>query len=185
MGNSGAAQFAALLNKLSVVVFIVALILIIYLIARCIRFSNRRRSMTFHLAEENPSIIAMPVGLQREFIEALPTFVFEPEQMKIGLECVVCLLEFQENDKGRVLPNCSHSFHIGCIDMWLFSHSTCPVCRTKIEGFSPGKRPELPDSENLRVVSACGHGSNGQSSSSSTNMDEAKLLPETAIDISV
>ncbi|GLJ38579.1 hypothetical protein SUGI_0786480 [Cryptomeria japonica] len=105
MGNSGAAQFAALLNKLSVVVFIVALILIVYFIARSIRISNRRRSTAFHLVEENPSTINMPVGLQREFIESLPTFVFEPEQMKIGLECAVCLLEFQENEKGRVLPD--------------------------------------------------------------------------------
>ncbi|GLJ38578.1 hypothetical protein SUGI_0786470 [Cryptomeria japonica] len=69
--------------------------------------------------------------------------------------------------------------------MWLFSHSTCPVCRTKIEGFSPGKKPELLASENLRGVSGCGHGSNEQSSSSSANMDEANLLPQTAIDISV
>ncbi|XP_057866814.2 RING-H2 finger protein ATL2 [Cryptomeria japonica] len=160
MGNSGAAQFVALLNKLSLVVFIVAVILVVYLIARCIRISNRRSSITFHShgarrnhsAEENPSIIDMPVGLHREFVEALPIFVYEPEKMKIGLECAVCLGEFQENDKGRILPNCSHSFHIDCIDMWLFSHSTCPVCRTKIEGFSPGKKPELPASENLRGV---------------------------------
>lgn len=68
--------------------------------------------------------------------------------------------------------------------MWLFSHSTCPVCRAKIEAFSPGKRPELAVSEDLRAVSGCGHGSKGQTSSTPADMDEVKPLPETAIEIS-
>ncbi|GLJ38576.1 hypothetical protein SUGI_0786450 [Cryptomeria japonica] len=194
MGNSGGAQFLALLSKLSVVLFIAAVILILFLFSLCIRLFNRRNSTTFHShragrnhsAEENPSVVDMPVGLQREVIETLPTFEYEAEQMNILLPCPVCLSEFQENEKGRVLPNCNHRFHIDCIDKWLCSNSTCPVCRAKIEGFSPGKRTELGvGDQGLRGVSGCGHDSKGESSSSLTDMDEAKPLPETAIDISV
>ncbi|XAR72028.1 hypothetical protein NMG60_11018517 [Bertholletia excelsa] len=35
---------------------------------------------------------------------------------------VVCLCEFLEGEAIRVLPKCSHPFHVPCIDMWLFSH---------------------------------------------------------------
>ena len=44
--------------------------------------------------------------------------------------CAVCLSEFEEGEDLRTLPECVHSFHAECIDMWLYSHSNCPVCRT-------------------------------------------------------
>ncbi|KAL1370722.1 hypothetical protein HN51_000942 [Arachis hypogaea] len=43
--------------------------------------------------------------------------------------CAVCLGEFEEGDELRRMPECMHSFHVPCIDMWLRSHSTCPICR--------------------------------------------------------
>ncbi|KAF5735282.1 hypothetical protein HS088_TW15G00784 [Tripterygium wilfordii] len=47
-------------------------------------------------------------------------------------DCSVCLSEFQENENLRLLPKCSHAFHIPCIDTWLKSHSNCPLCRAAI-----------------------------------------------------
>ncbi|KAH7537226.1 RING-H2 finger protein ATL51 [Ziziphus jujuba] len=44
--------------------------------------------------------------------------------------CAVCLCEFEEGEELRTLPECMHSFHVPCIDMWLYSHPNCPVCRT-------------------------------------------------------
>nr|XP_043633686.1 RING-H2 finger protein ATL52-like [Erigeron canadensis] len=44
--------------------------------------------------------------------------------------CSICLSEFEVDEDLRTLPECSHSFHVPCIDMWLYSHSTCPVCRS-------------------------------------------------------
>ncbi|TQD85191.1 hypothetical protein C1H46_029279 [Malus baccata] len=43
--------------------------------------------------------------------------------------CAVCLGEFKEGEYFRTLPECSHSFHVQCIDMWLYSQPSCPVCR--------------------------------------------------------
>ncbi|KAL7604407.1 RING-H2 finger protein ATL52 [Lactuca sativa] len=43
--------------------------------------------------------------------------------------CAVCLGEFEENDEVRIMPECAHVFHVTCIDMWLFSHGNCPLCR--------------------------------------------------------
>lgn len=46
-------------------------------------------------------------------------------------ECVICLEEFVSGDVCRILPTCSHIFHLGCIDNWLLNHQlNCPVCRS-------------------------------------------------------
>ncbi|RLN39164.1 RING-H2 finger protein ATL1-like [Panicum miliaceum] len=47
-------------------------------------------------------------------------------------ECAVCLSEFVERERVRLLPNCSHAFHIDCIDTWLQGSSRCPFCRSDV-----------------------------------------------------
>ncbi|KAH7421426.1 hypothetical protein KP509_13G056700 [Ceratopteris richardii] len=47
-------------------------------------------------------------------------------------ECAVCLSAFQDDEELCGLPECGHFFHKSCIDMWLFSHLTCPLCRNGI-----------------------------------------------------
>jgi hypothetical protein len=70
-------------------------------------------------------------------IEAIPMFVYQSENHKDGLECAICLCEFENKEKGKLLPKCQHSFHIDCIDMWLQSHSTCPLCRASAQPDTP------------------------------------------------
>ncbi|KAL2501079.1 RING-H2 finger protein ATL52 [Forsythia ovata] len=48
-------------------------------------------------------------------------------------ECSVCLSMFEEGEEIRQLPNCNHCFHSPCIDMWLYSHLDCPLCRSPVE----------------------------------------------------
>lgn len=44
-------------------------------------------------------------------------------------ECMICIEEFENNQKVRVL-DCEHSFHSDCIDKWLLNYNhECPVCR--------------------------------------------------------
>lgn len=50
----------------------------------------------------------------------------------LEMECVICLSLFEDNDMGRSLPKCGHCFHVECIDMWLGSHTNCPICRGPI-----------------------------------------------------
>ncbi|GKV09405.1 hypothetical protein SLEP1_g20913 [Rubroshorea leprosula] len=75
-------------------------------------------------------------GLDLEVIESFPTFRYSAvKSLKIGkgaLECAVCLNEFEDVEMLRLIPECSHVFHIDCIDVWLNSHSTCPVCRADL-----------------------------------------------------
>jgi len=44
-------------------------------------------------------------------------------------DCAVCITELKAGDTARVLPRCGHGYHVDCVDMWLRSHSTCPLCR--------------------------------------------------------
>ncbi|KAK8588371.1 hypothetical protein V6N12_022817 [Hibiscus sabdariffa] len=76
-------------------------------------------------------------GLDESVIREIPTFQFKREGGERNVYgCVVCLNEFQEHDMLRVLPKCSHAFHLDCIDIWLQGNANCPLCRTSISGNS-------------------------------------------------
>ncbi|CAO2211259.1 unnamed protein product [Urochloa humidicola] len=71
-------------------------------------------------------------GLDRAALESFPTMAYADVKAhhKAALECAVCLSEFDGGDTLRLLlPRCAHAFHADCIDAWLASHVTCPVCR--------------------------------------------------------
>ncbi|KAK7318653.1 hypothetical protein RJT34_03358 [Clitoria ternatea] len=73
------------------------------------------------------------VGLQQSFIDSITVFQYRKDEGLIdGTECSVCLGEFEENESLRLLPKCSHAFHIPCIDTWLRSHKNCPLCRAPV-----------------------------------------------------
>ncbi|TKY54436.1 RING-H2 finger protein ATL52 [Spatholobus suberectus] len=71
-------------------------------------------------------------------------------------ECPVCLSGFEEGEDVRKLPLCKHSFHAPCIDMWLYSHFDCPICRTPVGPFchrfpQENSRPGLLESGGVSV----------------------------------
>ncbi|CAN0912319.1 Putative RING-H2 finger protein ATL49 [Linum grandiflorum] len=81
-------------------------------------------------------------GVDQSFIDTLPIFLYKSILVGPGstksdpFDCAVCLSEFEPDDKLRLLPNCSHAFHMDCIDTWLLSHSTCPLCRSSLNNRS-------------------------------------------------
>lgn len=46
--------------------------------------------------------------------------------------CTVCLMDFETGEDIRTL-NCSHMFHIDCIDRWLNYNKKCPICRVDMD----------------------------------------------------
>ncbi|KAM0920204.1 hypothetical protein ACQ4PT_007660 [Festuca glaucescens] len=50
-----------------------------------------------------------------------------------GAQCSVCLGTLHFGEIVRMLPLCKHLYHVECIDMWLASHETCPLCRADVE----------------------------------------------------
>ena len=76
-------------------------------------------------------------GLDHEVIDSFPIFPYsEVKDLKIGkgsaIECAVCISELEDHETLRLIPKCHHVFHFECIDFWLASHSTCPVCRADL-----------------------------------------------------
>ncbi|EOA13740.1 hypothetical protein CARUB_v10026818mg [Capsella rubella] len=74
-------------------------------------------------------------GLDLSVISSIPLFVYEDDEDQDDdeeEECVICLGLWEVGEFGRKLRNCGHGFHVECIDMWLSSHSTCPLCRSPV-----------------------------------------------------
>ncbi|CAN4106749.1 unnamed protein product [Withania somnifera] len=70
------------------------------------------------------------IGLPQSIIESISEFKYKKVDALIdGVVCSVCLTEFEEDESLRLMPKCSHAFHVPCIDTWLSSHMNCPVCR--------------------------------------------------------
>ncbi|XP_073030459.1 RING-H2 finger protein ATL16-like [Primulina eburnea] len=97
--------------------------------------SSRRRRAGNHLLSRSP--VPENRGLTEAAIRSIPVFKFnkgngkEPA-VQNSSECVVCLIEFQEEEQLRIIPNCGHFFHIDCIDVWLQNNANCPLCRTSV-----------------------------------------------------
>uniref|UniRef100_A0A0E0DZI4 RING-type E3 ubiquitin transferase n=1 Tax=Oryza meridionalis TaxID=40149 RepID=A0A0E0DZI4_9ORYZ len=101
---------------------------------------QRQLQQLFHLHDS---------GLDQAFIDALPVFAYREivvggggDGDKEPFDCAVCLCEFDAEDRLRLLPLCGHAFHLHCIDTWLLSNSTCPLCRGVL--FVPGLTENNP-----------------------------------------
>ena len=85
-------------------------------------------------------------GLTDAAIGALPTFAYQipvvtgdkggggggDEPRGQLLLCAVCLEDVRDGETVRQLPPCRHLFHVDCIDLWLHTHRTCPLCRCEL-----------------------------------------------------
>ncbi|CAI7786995.1 unnamed protein product [Closterium sp. NIES-53] len=78
------------------------------------------------------------------FTEALPRGDHLRFSTVLGL-CTVCLSDFNEGELIRFLRPCGHWFHVTCIDHWLATKTTYPVCRTDLQ--SPDPIATTDDSE--------------------------------------
>ncbi|KAI4372391.1 hypothetical protein MLD38_010629 [Melastoma candidum] len=126
------------------------------------RFDNDH-DPSFHMAWQVETI-----GLDESVIRSITVCCYKKGIGLIEGTCSVCLSEFEEDENVRLLPKCAHAFHIPCIDTWLKSHSTCPLCRSEIaftgpfpvpspllmERVAPHPLPSLMDGTTVEVQEA-------------------------------
>ncbi|XP_057432293.1 putative RING-H2 finger protein ATL50 [Lotus japonicus] len=131
-------------------------------------------------------------GINRQLIDKCP--VLAVKDLRIGeggscIECAVCLAEFQDGDSIRLLPKCHHVFHPDCIDSWLLSHMSCPVCRATLTSDDvPDDIVIIPISDTTTTTTATAtepeppaNGSSSSTISSSvtvTEIEEVVTAPE-------
>uniref|UniRef100_A0A7N0RIT6 RING-type E3 ubiquitin transferase n=1 Tax=Kalanchoe fedtschenkoi TaxID=63787 RepID=A0A7N0RIT6_KALFE len=83
-------------------------------------------------------------GLDAAVVSALPVLLYGSQIVRSngkkktesgaeeGAECCICLSVFEEEDEIKFLPDCNHCFHSDCVDRWLLTQSTCPLCRSSL-----------------------------------------------------
>ncbi|MCL7049002.1 hypothetical protein MKW94_011406 [Papaver nudicaule] len=74
--------------------------------------------------------------LDSKVIETYPVSVYPDVKNKEEvLSCDLCFKDFEDGDVLRLLP-CNHLLH-DCVDEWLVSQSTCPLCRFDLKAIVP------------------------------------------------
>ena len=96
-----------------------------HLITTCLWHQHFQNSQQMSQAAQSPSAAEIPVA------NLIPAHKYrrKKERASENETCAVCLGDFEEGEELKTLPECMHSFHVLCIDMWLYSNSNCPVCR--------------------------------------------------------
>jgi hypothetical protein len=93
-------------------------------------------------------------GINMRTLRSLPVEVYGCGQV-IDDVCAICLGEFVDGEKVRVLPRCGHGFHVRCVDAWLVFHGSCPTCRQPVIEVAPAKgvgRSQLPAETDMIAV---------------------------------
>jgi len=127
------------LIMMSVFVFAVLVIVVVSAVARCRTMRRVRLQQQLHPEQESQrqQQSHLHKGLEKDQIQALPVITFGAVNFPVEgygsiNDCVVCLSDYQKGEQVRLLPLCKHYFHVACIDTWLSTHISCPVCRHSV-----------------------------------------------------
>ncbi|XP_072966043.1 RING-H2 finger protein ATL40-like [Typha angustifolia] len=134
--NYGCCGVSTMLGAIATSLAFLFVLVVLYFYVRYLLLQRRRRRQLTNVAYELGGI----AGLDPEVIATLPSFAFKKTILNNSsgeeetlAECSVCLSAVEDEEIVRLLPNCKHLFHQECIDLWLNTNATCPVCRTNAE----------------------------------------------------
>lgn len=133
MGNDSSSLGDTKLTALLIGVVSVAIVMTIY---HCVSVGWRRQRPGNNRPQRLHVLVTeafeMPSSIENSAIHLIPAHKYQKGDETVGKEgvCAICLSEYEEGEELRTLPECMHSFHVPCIDMWLYSHSSCPMCRS-------------------------------------------------------
>jgi len=108
---------------------------ILYMNYLYVRWSGRDGVHRTASAAGLPARKRPAAGLDKAALAAMPVLTFKAGSHGGGgepVECVVCLSAMQDGDAVRALPGCRHAFHAACVDAWLRTTPSCPLCRAAV-----------------------------------------------------
>jgi hypothetical protein len=72
-------------------------------------------------------------GVDPADINRLPLHTVTASELNTSVrkQCSICLAPYEISESVRTL-SCMHQYHSHCIDHWLESNSTCPICKFDI-----------------------------------------------------
>ena len=104
--------------------------------------------------------------------------------------CAICLGDYTLDETIRFLP-CQHHFHQECVDQWLLTDKSCPLCKHDIDqpleavrAAQVNSRMQLQQQQQLQQQ-AGGGGSSGSNSSSRSHDPEALTMPPNGFQVIV
>lgn len=123
-----------------VLVALVAILVCFVCVCLYLRWACRRYSPDPTLPSYSSSSSATGgalsrVGLDAAAVASLPVTLYRRPPDGEGADaaqCPICLGEFEEGEEVKALPPCGHRFHPECVDAWLRSQPTCPLCRGEL-----------------------------------------------------
>ncbi|KAG2574306.1 E3 ubiquitin-protein ligase ATL4-like [Panicum virgatum] len=100
-------------------------------------------AVDYSYSAERPAAAAAEGGKKEEapgdekqrLIDSLPLFTMASALAalpKSSPDCAVCLSPFTPDAELRLLPACRHAFHAACVDAWLRTTPSCPLCRAAV-----------------------------------------------------
>ncbi|XP_022769649.1 E3 ubiquitin-protein ligase ATL4-like [Durio zibethinus] len=125
-----------LILSATVIVSVSLCLLLRHLNRRCLRHFSRSSTSTITAAASHR--VSPERSLTASLLDTLPLFTFSSitrhsnNDSTVSGDCAVCLSKFEPQDQLRLLPLCCHAFHSHCIDTWLTSNQTCPLCRSPL-----------------------------------------------------
>ncbi|KAK3020086.1 hypothetical protein RJ639_003710 [Escallonia herrerae] len=131
-----------------VVFFITIILLVTFLLFHVISsygfFSPTQRNGRPTLGLIRPAATAsVSLGLDAATIGSLPILMHkslavdsdkddDSVVVMVERECSICLGLFEDDEMIKVLPECLHAYHSECVDKWLRTRPSCPLCRTSL-----------------------------------------------------
>ncbi|KAG6486603.1 RING-H2 finger protein ATL8-like [Zingiber officinale] len=148
------------------------------LVARCawLRRSFNASDSSYDRPLPLPLLRIPRRGIKKKTLRALPTVSFvsssdaaaaAPGGVEL-VDCAICLAEFADGDRVRVLPQCGHGFHAACVDTWLGSNASCPSCRRVLVVPAPPPRCQKCGGESAGAAASAKPTESGGASTSKT-----------------
>uniref|UniRef100_A0A0D9WHJ2 RING-type E3 ubiquitin transferase n=1 Tax=Leersia perrieri TaxID=77586 RepID=A0A0D9WHJ2_9ORYZ len=143
-----------LVGLLFAVVVFVALCL--YLRWACHRYTPDPEATSSSSSAAGATAATLP-GLDAEAIGGLPVTLYQPRDNSMmppagkggggeddqAAQCSICISALVAGEKVKALPPCGHCFHPDCVDAWLRSQPSCPLCRSCLLLAAAGAKPHV------------------------------------------